>query len=145
MESRINYSNEYQGCFVCGKENKKGFKLDFNYSEQTDEVYTIFKPQRYMQGYEAILHGGFISMLFDEVMAKACLRKGITAVTAKIEVRFKKPIFINETLEFKGKIVKMKGRKIELRAVCLTGDGLKDGLKDGIEKAEANALFIKID
>jgi len=133
---KINYDNDYQDCFVCGKNNSLGFKLNFDYDKDKDEVYTIFKPQKYMQGYENILHGGFTSMLLDEVMAKVCLKKDIHGVTAKIEIKFKKPIFVNESVEFRGKIVNIKGKKILLKASCSDLNGEK--------KAEANGLFIRV-
>jgi len=130
----IDYSLEYEGCYVCGKENENGLQLEFQYDAKRDEVYTYYTFKQFMQGYDSIVHGGFISMLLDEVMAKACLHKNIIAVTAKFEIRFKKPVHVHEKMEFRGSIAEIKGKKIRTVSVC-TGNG-------GDARAEATALFI---
>lgn len=131
---KIDYDDNYQGCFICGKSNDKGLKLDFSYEEEVGEVCAIWKPLEYMQGFKGIVHGGFIFMLLDEVMAKACLYKKIPAVTARIEIRFKKPVYVDEEMEVKGKILEIKGKKIKLWASCMD-------IK-GIERVSAEGLFI---
>jgi len=130
----IDYSPDYEGCYVCGKKNENGLQLDFQYDNRRNEVYTFYTFKQFMQGYDSIVHGGFISMLLDEVMAKACLQKNIIAVTAKFEIRFKKPVYVNEKMEFRGSIAEIKGKKIRTVSVC-TGN-------DGDVSAEATALFI---
>jgi len=130
----INYSQEYEGCYVCGKKNEHGLQLDFLYDEKRDEIFTTIVLKQFMQGYEGIVHGGFLSMLLDEVMAKACLYKNLTAVTAKFEIRFKKPVYIREKIELRGRITEIKGKKIYTESVCVG--------KDGDLRARAIALFI---
>jgi acyl-coenzyme A thioesterase PaaI-like protein len=130
----IVYSPEYEGCYVCGKKNENGLQLDFQHDKERDEVYTSFSFEEYMQGYETIVHGGFLSMLLDEVMAKACLYHNLTAVTAKFEIRFKKPVYVHEKLEFRGRIGEIRGKKIYTESVCTGGEG--------DIRAQASALFI---
>ena len=120
---KLNFSEEYQGCFVCGKENTQGLKLDFIYDEVSDEVYSLCNFKTYMQGCDSIVHGGFISMLLDEVMAKTCLYKNIEAVTARIDIRFKKPVYVDERVVFRGKILEIRGKKIILSALCIDENG----------------------
>ena len=73
------YDDDYQGCFVCGRGNSRGLGLKFSYDRDTNEAYTKFIFPEYMQGYKKIIHGGFLFMLLDEVMAKACLFNEIQA------------------------------------------------------------------
>lgn len=127
-----NSSGSYQGCFVCGKENAQGLKLDFFHDEETDEVSTRCSFPPTAQGYEGVVHGGFISMLLDEVMAKACLQKKIPAVTGKIEVRFKKPVHVEEEVEFRGRVLEVRGKKIIAEARCLSGAGEGRALAEGL-------------
>ncbi|MBA7659645.1 hypothetical protein ES703_67630 [subsurface metagenome] len=132
----LSFNEKYQGCFVCGRENSKGLRFDFLYDEVNDEVYSHCSFDDYMQGYEKIVHGGFISMLLDEVMAKICLYKKIQAVTARIEVRFKKPVYVDEEIVVYGKILEMRGKRISLTARCID--------HKGEERALARGLFIRI-
>ncbi|UCB47058.1 MAG: PaaI family thioesterase [Spirochaetota bacterium] len=131
---QIDYSNNYQGCFVCGKENKQGLSLDFFHDKEKQEVKTVWKPSPYMQGFKGVVHGGFISMVLDEVMAKVCLFIGKPALTVRIEVRFKQPVLVNEEVMVRGRCIGIRGKRLELEAQC-TGI-------DGEEKALAEAVFL---
>ncbi len=133
---KVNYSGNYEGCFVCGKRNHAGLKLDFFYDREEEEVYTVWKPEHYMQGFEDIVHGGFISMLLDEVMAKVCIFNNTPAVTVKIEVRFKKPVYVNEEVIIRGKSLEVRGKRIKLKARCMD--------RNGEERALATGLFLGI-
>lgn len=132
---KIEYNSNYQGCFVCGKENQEGMKLDFLYDEKEDMVFTQYRFKDFMQGFSGLVHGGFLSMLLDEVMAKACLQKGLPAVTARFEVWFRKPVFVGEEMTFQGRVREFKGKKIEAEALCID--------KNGNKRASARAIFIK--
>jgi acyl-coenzyme A thioesterase PaaI-like protein len=74
-------------------------------------------------------------MLLDEVMAKACLHRGLTAVTVQFEVRFRKPVYVGEDMLFSGRVVEQKGRRILAESRC-------EG-SDGTERATAKALFLR--
>jgi len=132
---KLEYDPNYEGCFVCGKVNPQGMQLCFSYDEKNDVVFTVCKFSRYMQGFEGIVHGGFISMLLDEVMAKACLQKNIPAVTAKFNVRFKKPVWVEEEITVRGRVAEIHGKKIKTEALCVD--------IEGSERASAHALFIQ--
>ena len=131
---KIDYSENYQGCFVCGKANKQGLCLDFYHDKEKQEVYPVWRPKSYMQGFDGVVHGGFISMVLDEVMAKVCLFNGKPALTVRIEVRFKRPVLVNEEVMVRGRYIETRGKRMELEARC-TG-------KDGEEKALAKAVFL---
>jgi acyl-coenzyme A thioesterase PaaI-like protein len=130
----IEYDDTYQGCFVCGKRNPQGLKLDFHYDAERDEMYTRCGFESFMQGYARIVHGGFISMLLDEVMAKACLHRDLIAVTVQFEVRFRKPVYVSEEMIFYGRVVEVRGRRIKTEGRCMGGQGEK--------RATASALFL---
>lgn len=133
---KLNFSEDYQGCFVCGKENPQGLQLDFLYDEEAEEVYALCNFRKYMQGYDTIVHGGFISMLLDEVMAKTCLHNNIEAVTARMDIRFKRPVYVNEEVLIRGKILEVRGKKVTLTSRCID--------KLGKDRATAQGLFIRV-
>lgn len=108
-------------CFACGKLNPIGFKLEF---EQYGEEYqTTFTPQREHQGYDGIMHGGLVSTLLDEVMAGYIYALGFNAVTARLEVRYRKPTPIGEELTATARIIGKRGRIYEMAGEIRLSDG----------------------
>jgi len=128
----LNDTNEM--CFACGRNNSQGLRLEF--TEEGDVYKTVFTPSKYHQGYTGILHGGLISTLLDEVMGRWLFAKGILAPTAQLEVRFKKPVPVEQPLTVTGWLVSEKGRVIEMAAQA--------AFADGTVAAEAKGVFIKV-
>jgi acyl-coenzyme A thioesterase PaaI-like protein len=102
-------------CFCCGKKNDRGFHLEFSYPEEGTARSSLTVPD-FCTGWEELTHGGFISMLLDEVMAHACIGRGLQGVTAELTVRFKRPLPVGTTIQVvasaedaKGRIVKTEG------------------------------------
>ena len=60
----------HQNCMLCGSHPVLGFKLNF-YSDQSQQVFAYFKSSIHQQGYDGILHGGFLSALLDSSMCQA--------------------------------------------------------------------------
>ncbi len=123
-------------CFVCGKKNVKGLKLDFSLDKEKRSMETIFIPEEWQQGYAKILHGGIIATLLDEVMGKLAFELGINAVTAEISVRFKKPVGLNDRLLVKGQIAGEDSRIIYAKAELR--------FMDGSLAAEANSKLVVV-
>ncbi len=120
-------------CFACGKENRCGLKLSFQYSD--GRLTSEFIPSKIYQGYKDITHGGIITTVLDEVMIQAAIAEGITPVTAEINVRFKTPLMANEKTIAEAEIVKKSPRLIEARSHLLK-------TSDGTVIAEAQAKLI---
>ena len=79
-------------CFACGVENPIGLKLEFRFEPRPDggeDYVTEFTPRREHQGYVGMTHGGIITTVLDEVMARLAWVKDIPAITAKMEVRLR--------------------------------------------------------
>ncbi|MGQ9570894.1 MAG: PaaI family thioesterase [Thermodesulfovibrionales bacterium] len=101
-------------CFVCGEKNPYGFHLTFSLHD--GKAVTEFIPMKVHQGYKDIVHGGIISTLLDETMVKAAILQGIPAITAKITLRFRKPLMVGEKAIIEASIVKMSKKVIEVSA-----------------------------
>lgn len=110
-----------QWCFACGKENPIGLHLEFKETE--DSYYTTFTPRPEHQGYDGIMHGGLVSTLLDEVMARYIYAKGYNAVTARLDVRFKKPTPIGQELTVRAKIAGKRGNMYEVIGEITLPDG----------------------
>lgn len=118
-QEKINLSNSLKleddfFCFVCGKNNDSGLKLKFDLED--DSLKTQFTPLKIHQGFANIVHGGIISTVLDEVMLNLLFKKDIYAVTAELQVRFRKPTSVGEKLFFKSWITDTKNRIIETAA-----------------------------
>jgi len=118
-ETKAQETNQW--CFACGIHNPIGLKLSFR--EENDTYVTTFIPGEQHQGYDGIVHGGIVSTLLDEVMARYIYSKGYNAVTARLEVRFKKPTPIGEPLTVMGRIVGQRGNMFEMTGVVQLADG----------------------
>ena len=110
-----------QWCFACGKENPIGLQLDF--VEKDESYMTTFLPRPEHQGYDGIMHGGLISTVLDEVMARYIHKKGHNAVTARLDVRFRHPISIGQQFTAVAKISGRRGNMYEVVAEIILLDG----------------------
>ncbi len=88
-------------CFVCGKSNPIGLKLEF--AQEGDEYVTYYTPLKVHQGYFGITHGGIVSTVLDEVMARYCRELGHKAVTGELVIRLRKPARTGARLRFAGR------------------------------------------
>lgn len=110
-------------CFVCGLENPIGLRLLFE--EDGERVWAKFTPREEHQGFPGILHGGLVCALLDEVMGRCLMAGGEERwmLSAKLEVRYKKPIPIGEPLTVMGEVVQDRGRLLETRGEIRLSDG----------------------
>ncbi len=111
----------YPHCFVCGDKNKIGLKVAFFFDE--GKAKAQYTPTREFEGYKDILHGGILSALLDEVMIYSIIAQGIITVTVQMEVKFKKPAKIGETLFLEGQITEDKGKILFTEGKIFKQDG----------------------
>ncbi len=116
-------------CFGCGQNNPIGLKLQFTKDGGT--LRTEFTPDKMHQGWPGLLHGGMVATLLDEVMSNVAYTTGKTCITAKMEVRQRAPVKIDETLVVTAWITRHRSKIIETAGkICL---------KDGTVVAESTA------
>lgn len=121
-------------CFACGPRNPIGLRLVFEIDAARRSSRAVFIPRAEHQGYIGITHGGILTTILDEAMIKLCWSLGIPAVTARLEVRFKKPAPVGKALEVNGRIAADRGRTL-LTTAQIVGD-------DGSVVAEATATAV---
>lgn len=97
-------------CFACGERNPIGFQLKIIETEKG--VKSEFIPKKEYEGYQDIIHGGIIATLLDEMIAWACRKKGYQAVTAELQIRYKKPMVLNKKYFAYGRIIKIHHKLI---------------------------------
>jgi uncharacterized protein (TIGR00369 family) len=125
-------TDRYEHCFVCGSANPIGLKLDFHY--EAGAARAELKISELYEGYPGVVHGGIISTLLDEVMAKAVINSGLIAFTAKLTTSFRKPVPSGQPLVLKGWVVEAKSRTLR------TAAELTDA--SGATYASAEAVFV---
>ncbi len=121
-------------CFGCGQDNPIGLKLNFNWDNKTARA--EFTPNKSHQGWFGIVHGGIIGCLLDEAMGYATYFAGIVCLTAKMELRIRRPALIGEPLIIISSITKKTRRLVETKADI--------ALKDGTPVAESTATMFVI-
>ncbi len=109
-------------CFVCGRRNPIGLKLDFILTDD-GALQTSFTPEKRHQGYADVVHGGILAAILDEVMVNLPYKLGQKAITARMEVSFKQPAAVGGKLLFTAKLVRETRRTLETRAQATTADG----------------------
>jgi len=118
---RISFSEGYNKCFGCGQANPIGLKLRFH--QEDGKAVADFIPGEFHQGWEGILHGGVMSAALDEAIGYAAWYQGVKTVTAKMEIRFKRPVPIGRKLRLSAEVVKKRRRLLTAKAVATFEDG----------------------
>ncbi len=124
-------------CFVCGKENPYGLKLDF-YETQPGEVEVEYTVPEQFQGYPGVVHGGVVAAMLDEVTGRVHMDGDPPRFmfTAKLEVRYHKNVPVGQPLRIIGKAGKNRER-------TATASGKIFG-PEGELLAEAEALLVNV-
>lgn len=108
-------------CFACGALNPIGLKLCFTYDEEG--LYAEFEGLREHQGYKGVVHGGILTTLLDEVMARLLIDKGLNILTVKLEIRFRRPVPVGSKLIVRANMDGNEGKFILTGGRILSSDG----------------------
>jgi acyl-coenzyme A thioesterase PaaI-like protein len=127
------------GCFGCGRLNPRGLRLAFHTLPEAlgPGVWAPFEPDRELEGYAGVVHGGIVSTVLDEIMAWALYERGIWAVTAELSVRFRRPIAVETATRAVGRLVVDRGRLVETSGEIRAVD-------DDAVLASATGLFVRV-
>ncbi len=103
----------YKTCFVCGKENSHGLRLQL-FADQ-HSVRGIFRPRDFLCGYPGIVHGGILASVADEVMWwAASWKKASSCVTVELNVKYLKPAPTDGEYELIAQVKNEKKRIVEV-------------------------------
>jgi acyl-coenzyme A thioesterase PaaI-like protein len=98
-------------CFVCGRENPSGLKLDF-YETAPGEVVVDYTVPEQFQGYPGVVHGGIVAAILDEVTGRVHMGGDPPRFmyTARLDIRYRKNVPIGQPLRIIGHAGKSKER-----------------------------------
>jgi acyl-coenzyme A thioesterase PaaI-like protein len=120
-------------CFVCGVENPDGLQIRF-FNDGLQRVMARVTLGDQHQSYPGIAHGGIIATILDETMGRAILSDGTPAgeknirderfmFTAKLELRYRKPVPLHQEFVVRGWIEKDRGRMVRVAGDVVLADG----------------------
>jgi uncharacterized protein (TIGR00369 family) len=97
-------------CFGCGGANEAGMKLTFELDEETGKASGKFILGSRYGGGAGFAHGGVIAILLDEAMGKISKLSEERAVTAELNIEYRKPVPLDAEILVSGWEEEQKGR-----------------------------------
>jgi len=108
-------------CFGCGDHNPEGLHIDFEI--EGTRVGGRFRPRDTHQGWPGLAHGGVAAAVLDEAMGWAMYAAGAWAMTARMEVKYRRPLPLGEELLVSAEVTRDRGRRLEAEAEVRTASG----------------------
>ncbi len=115
---------EDEYCLVCGRDNPIGLKARFETDPGEKSSHCTLQLPREFQGWENVVHGGMLSTLLDEAAIYACRTTGERFVTAELQVRFKKPVVVEQPLRVSARVLGERRRLLDVAATLEQGGEL---------------------
>jgi acyl-coenzyme A thioesterase PaaI-like protein len=122
-------------CYACGEQNERGLHMEFR--REGGRAVCDYTPCGYQQGYPGRMHGGLVATLLDEAMGWAVYGDRQWGATARLSVRFRLPVGLDQPLRVEAWITHNRSRLIELRGEVRDASGAL--------LAEGEGTFMKLD
>ena len=75
------------------------------------------------QGYDHIVHGGLIAAIVDASMTQCCMGHDVIAFTADLNIRYKRPVYINKHAQIETSIKKGRAHPVRFLECHIHQDG----------------------
>ncbi len=98
--------DHHPDCFVCSAERSFGLRVDYRPRAAGGGVEADVDCPRPWQGYTGTTHGGIVAALVDGAMTHCLFAESIVAVTARLEVRYRHPLAIDQPAHVVAEIVR---------------------------------------
>lgn len=126
------YPDDLSHCYGCGRLNEEGLQIKSYWDG--DESVALFDPRPCHTAIPGYVYGGLIASLIDchgtgTAAAAACKAEGramssdppLRFVTASLKVDYLKPTPMGVTLEVRGRVEEIKGRKVVVSETLSAG------------------------
>jgi acyl-coenzyme A thioesterase PaaI-like protein len=121
-------------CWGCG-DSPEGIHLPRPEEEGIDSYEARVAFGEPHQAGPGIVHGGLVAAALDEACGLLATWHRFPSVTARIFVRFRRPVLINRELELSSQVTESRGRRIHIDAELRDGDEIL---------AEARGAFLHV-
>jgi acyl-coenzyme A thioesterase PaaI-like protein len=121
-------------CWGCG-DAPGGIRLPVPAAEGATEYEAWFRFDERHQGGPGFAHGGMVAAALDEACGLLATWYRFPTVTARIFVRYRKPVEINTELLIRARLESERGRRVRVHGEIVDGDEVL---------AEARAAFIHV-
>ncbi|MFW6066613.1 MAG: acyl-CoA thioesterase domain-containing protein [Planctomycetota bacterium] len=123
----------HPACIVCSHAHECGLGLRFRVLPD-GSVDADMPCNAAFEGYVDVVHGGVVCCVLDGAMTNCLFARGLTGVTAKMELRFRHSVMVNRPAAVRAWPVRTTGSVHVLRARLV---------QDGEVKAEATGTFME--
>ena len=127
------YPDHWSHCYGCGRLNEQGHQIKSYWDG--DETVARFKPQPYHTAIPGYVYGGLLASLIDchgtGTAAEAAYRAQnrplgteppVRFLTGSLNVKYLKPTPLGPSIELRGKIREVKGRKVIVDVSVIVDD-----------------------
>lgn len=121
-------------CYVCGERNPAALGLSLASDGETISGEVALGERH--QGAPGLAHGGAVAALLDEILGIAVHLRGIPAVTARLEVDYRRPFVLGRRHLVAASVDEQEGRKYVARG------SVRD--EEGALVAEGTGLFVQV-
>ncbi len=129
------YPDEFSHCYGCGRLNEHGLQIKSVWDGE--ESVTFYSPDDRYMAMPGFVYGGLIASLIDchctGTAAAASYKKeerpmdsepAFRFVTASLKVDYLAPTPLGTTLEIRGRVLEIKGKKVVVEAKVMAGKTL---------------------
>jgi acyl-coenzyme A thioesterase PaaI-like protein len=124
-------------CWGCG-DNPNGLHLPTPSVVGATEYEAYFTFDERHQGGPGIVHGGLVAAALDEAVGLLATWYAFPAVTARIFVRYRRPVPINTELLLRATLDEARGRRLHVDAVITDG-------RDNFAECRAALLHVPLE
>lgn len=104
-------------CIACSPRRHDGLHLEPKYNKQLNIVEDTYIFPKRCEGFNSVVHGGFIGMVLDEMMCYSpILSLNLLPVTRTMNVTFRSPVIVGIPYRLESQIIKEEGQVITCKA-----------------------------
>lgn len=120
-------------CYGCGGRNPEGLHIEFEVEGR--RVTGRFTARETHVGFPGVAHGGIAAAVLDEAMGWAMYAAGAWAMTARMEVKYRRPLPLGREVIVTGEVVRERGRVLDAAAQIIDAAGVL---------VEAKGMFVRL-
>jgi acyl-coenzyme A thioesterase PaaI-like protein len=103
-------------CYGCGPDNPTGFGLVAHAADGA-AVEAVYRFDRRFEGGPGVVHGGATAALLDDLFGRLLVRILVLAVTVDLQVRYRRPVHLEDACDLRAELVDQSAKDLHLRAV----------------------------